>query len=249
MSDGFLAPPPHLAYPRLGAARRRILQGAAERIPQASLAAQARALGLWDGRQPMPGDEAQNALLMDLCVFDPVGGHTRALDRQAKADEPAPGTEDAVMLAALLAARFGLWRVLGPHPQGGARLLAMAEPDGVALRVMDRGLVQAAPGSGLAARVAEPAGAGFALLCGAIAPCDTRVLQRLLTEAPASRDPVVPSPMVAGDAEVMERLLALPATRQRVAALATAPGLAARAYRAAIDIGLMGPVPGRTPPG
>ena len=86
------------------------------------------------------------------------------------------------------------------------------------------------------------------MTCGAIAPCDTRVLQRLLLDiAPERNAPVMPSLPAAGDAAALDRLLAQPATRQRVAALQQARGLAARAYRAAIDLGLLGPVPGRTP--
>lgn len=240
-----MSEPPLLLHPRLAAARQRILTGAARRIPQASVASQARALGLWDGRQALPGDEAQFALLMDLGVFEPAGGHGPALERQARAEPPAPGSDDALMLAALRAARFGLWRALGPHPEGGARLAAMA--DGAEAWVMDTGLPQIAPGAGLAIRLAWPEGAGFALTCGAIAPCDTRVLQQLLLALEPQRGPVLPSLPAAGDAAVMDRLLAQPATRGRLAALVAAPGLAPRAWRAAIDLGLMGPVPGRTP--
>jgi hypothetical protein len=184
---------------------------------------------------------------MDLGVFDPVGEHSPALDRLARAAQPAPGSDDAAMLAALRASRFGLWRVLGPHGEGGARLLPMGG-DGEEIQVMDTGLPQALPGAGVAVRLAFPDGLGFALTCGAIAPCDTRVLQRLLLDLPAERDaPVIPSLPSAGDTTVMDRLLAQPATRSRLAALQQGKGLAARAYRAALDLGLMGPVPGRTP--
>ena len=238
---------PAVAHQRLSAARQRLLAGAANRIPLVSVASQARALGLWDGKRAAPGDEAQFALLMDLGVFDPAGEHSPAIDRVARAANPDPGSDDAVMLAALQASRFGLWRVAGLHGEGGARLVPMAG-EGGEIRVMDTGLVQAAPGSGIAVRLAFPDGLGFALTCGAIAPCDTRVLQRLLLDlAPEKNAPVVPSLPAQGDAAVLDRLLAQPATRSRLAALQGAKGLAARAYRAAIDLGLMGPVPGRTP--
>jgi hypothetical protein len=246
---------PPLSYQRLAAARQRILTGASQRIPAVSLASQARALSLWDGRQPRAGDEAQFALLMDLAVFDPVGGHTRALDRQARADEPAPGTEDAIMLAALQGARFGLWRALGPHPEGGGWVAPMLiEPlppsdpmPGQAFQVMDSGLPKIAPGAGFAGRLAWPEGAGFAMTCGALAACDTRVLQVILLGLPARRDAVMPSLPAAEDSAVMDRMLSQPATRRRLAALQDGAGIAAQVYRAAIDLGLMGPVPGRAP--
>lgn len=252
MSEALPAPSlaacaPAVAHQRLAAARQRLLAGAANRIPLASVASQARALGLWDGKRAVPGDEAQFALLMDLGVFDPIGDHSPAIERVARAAHPDAGTDDAVMLAALQAARFGFWRVLGPHGEGGARLIPMAG-EGGEIRVMDTGLPQAMPGAGVAVRLAFPEGVGFALTCGAIAPCDTRVLQRLLLDLPVEKDaPVIPSLPSTGDGAVMDRLLAQPATRTRLGTLQQGRGIAARAYRAALDLGLMGPVPGRTP--
>jgi hypothetical protein len=248
VTDGTPPPPPR--YEALAAARQRILSAAANRIPLVSVAGQARALGLWDGRRAAPGDEAQLALLLDLGVLDPVGGHTRGLDRQAKAAPPEPDGDDARVLAALREARFGLWRILGPHPEGGARLapLAAAPGDGEGeVQVMDRGLVQAPPGAFAAARLMRPAGAAFAMTCGAVCALDARVVERLLLDVAPGRGPVLPGPPAADDAAAMARLLAAPAARLRLAALGQEPGFAARAYRHAIDLGLMGPVPGRTP--
>jgi hypothetical protein len=58
---------------------------------------------------------------------------------------------------------------------------------------------------------------------------------------------VVPRHPASDDAEAVERLLAEPAARLRLKELPRQPGFAARAYRAAIDSGLLGPVPGRMP--
>lgn len=249
MSD-LAAIPPAVLYQRLSAARQRILAGAANRIPLVSVAAQARALGLWDGKRATPGDEAQFALLMDLGVLDPVGEHGAAIDRQARAAPPEPGSDDAAVLAALQAARFGLWRVLGPHPEGGARLLPLGGA-GAAEETwaMDTGLPQALPGAGVAVRLMRPEGAPFAMTCGAIAPCDARVLERLLLDIAPPREPVpvLPSLPAPDDAAQADALLAHAAARMRLADLLRRKGTAARAYRHAIDLGLLGPVPGRTP--
>ncbi|WP_135469916.1 hypothetical protein [Crenalkalicoccus roseus] len=238
------APSPRLRYQRLAAARGRLLSAAAGRVPRASLAQQARTLALWDGRQATPGDEAQHALLLDLGVLDPVGGHLSGLERQARAAPPEPGSDEAAMLEALRRARFGLWRVLGPHPEGGARLAPLEE--GEEVWVMDGFLGAAPAGALVAARLAWPA--EFAMTCGVVAAADARLLERLLLDLPPQRGPVLPSRPAAGDAEAVAALLALPAARQRLRALLAEPGLAARTYRHALDLGLMGPVPGRTPP-
>ena len=236
--------PPALRYQSLAAARQRILSAAAMRVPLVSIAQQARALSIWNGKAVAPGDEMQLAMAFDLGVLDPLGGHRRGLDRQAQAAPPEPGSEDAVMLAALQRPRFGLWRMLGPHPEGGARLAPL--PEGEEVWVMDRYLAAAAPGAIFAARLVQPA--EFAMTCGVVAPLDARALERLLLDAPPSRGPVLPGRPALEDAAAVDALLAEPAARLRLKALLAQPGFAAKAYRHAIDLGLVGPVPGRTPP-
>jgi hypothetical protein len=231
---------------RYAEARGRILTAAARRVPLASIAQQARALSLWDGKRVVPGDEMQLALVLDLGVLDPLGGHARGIDRQAKAEPPAPGSDDARMLAALQGARFGLHRVLGPHVEGGAA--AEGFPDGAPIRVHDNFLGRQPPGRLFAARLAWPE-EDLAMTCGAVAPIDSRVLERLLLGLPPTRGPVVPRlPAPDDDVAAVAELLEEPAARARLAELPRRPGFAALVYRAAIDLGLLGPVPGRGPP-
>ncbi len=232
-------------YRRYAEPRGRILTAAARRIPLASLAQQARALSLWDGKQVTPGDELQLALVLDLGVLDPLGGHGRGIDRQAKAEPPVAGSDDARMLTALQEAGFNLYRLHGPHPAGGAA--AEPFPDGPRIALMDRFLGSRPPGTLVGARIAWPED-DLAMTCGAVVPLDSRVLERLLLGTPPQRGPVTPRPPTPDDHLAMARLLAEPAARLRLATLPRTPGFAALAYRAAVDLGLLGPVPGRTPP-
>ena len=158
-------------------ARGRILTAAARRVPLASIAQQARALSLWDGKRVVPGDEMQLALVLDLGVLDPLGGHARGIDRQAKAEPPEPGSDDARMLAALQGAAFGLYRLRGPHPEGGAAAEGLA--DGQPVRIHDNSLGQRPPGTLFGARLAWPE-EDLAMGCGAMVSLDSRVLERLL---------------------------------------------------------------------
>ncbi len=230
---------------RYAEARGRILTAAARRVPLASIAQQARALSLWDGKRVVPGDELQLALVLDLGVLDPLGGHGRGIDRQAKADPPESGSDEARMLAALREAAFGLYRLRGPHPEGGAA--AENFPDGGPVHIRDDFLGRQPPGRLFGARLAWPE-EGLAMTCGAVVPLDSRVLERLLLGLPPARGPVAPRlPAPEEDAAAVAELLEEPGARGRLAALPRTPGFAALAYRAAIDLGLLGPVPGRGP--
>jgi hypothetical protein len=192
-----------------------------------------------------PADELQLALVLDLGVLDPLGGHGRGIDRQAKAELPEPGSDDARMLAALRDAKFGLYRLRGPHPEGGAA--AEAFPDGGPVHIHDGFLGRQPPGRLFGVRLAWPED-GLAMTCGAVVPLDSRVLERLLLGLPPARGPVSPRlPSPEEDEAAVAELLDDPAARARLSKLPRTPGFAALAYRAAIDLGLLGPVPGRTP--
>lgn len=236
---------PAARYTRYAAIRRSLLTAASQRIPLASVASQARALSFWDGKQVRPADEMQLAAVFDLGVLDPVGDHHRAIERQARAEPPAPGSPEARMLAALETARFGLFRILGPRVEGG--VAAEHFPDGTPLVIWDNHLARnRAPGALVGLRLAWPE-EDLAMTCGTAISLDSRALERLLLGTAPQRGPVVPSLPLAEDGSALERLLAEPAARLRLAALASAPGFAVKVYRTAIDLGLMGPVLGRTP--
>jgi hypothetical protein len=226
------------------ALRAPLLTAASKRVPLASLAQQARALSLWDGKQVVPADEMQFAIVFDLGVLDPVGEHGRGIDRQARAEPPPPGSPEAKLLAALQVARFGLFTLHGPDPLGGVK--AAGFPDGAPLRITDQFLGAAPPGILVGLRLVQPE-ADIALTCGTTVQVDSRLLERLLNDVPPERGPVFPGPPAPDDAVAIARLMAEPAARLRLADLQRQPGFAARVYRTAIDLGLLGPVQGRTP--
>jgi hypothetical protein len=173
LSGAAPAEPAASRYRRYAGLRTRIMTAAARRVRLASLAQQARALSLWDGRQVVPGDELQLAMVLDLGVLDPVGEHGRGIDRQAKAEPAAEGSEEARLLAALGRAELGLYRLLGPDPEGGAA--AERLPDGERLRIWDSYLGLRPPGSIAGIRLAWP-DEDLAMTCGVVAPLDARVL-------------------------------------------------------------------------
>ncbi|MCO6417599.1 hypothetical protein JYK14_15725 [Siccirubricoccus sp. KC 17139] len=237
--------PASARYLRYRGLRGEILNAAAKRVPLASIAQQARALSLWDGKAVAPGEEAQLAAVFDLGVLDPLGEHGRGIDRQAKAAPPAEGGDEARMLAALQSARFGIFRLVGPEAAGGAAVERL--PDGERLVIWDSFLAgRTPPGRIFGARLAWP-DPDLAMTCGVLAPLDGWVLRQLLAGAVPERGPVVPRQLRVDDLAEIDSILAEPRAREVLAALLEKPGFAARLYRAAIDRGLMGPVPGRMP--
>ncbi len=230
-------------YADYAQARGVLLNAAANRIPLASLAAQARALHLWRHNRVEPGSEAQMACVMDLGVFAPVGEHKPALQRVlGAAIPPPPGSADAAMLDAFTRARFGLYRMGAPDPRGGITLHDLC--DGQEVWLMDSHLAQhGVPGMLVAARLAWPE--AFAMTCGVLCPMDVRVLLHIMENRPPSQGPVGAFIQPQPHEPLVDRLLEEAAAPARLAELARDPLLAALTYRAAIDLGLFGPVPGR----
>ncbi|MBS7790228.1 hypothetical protein KTR66_09485 [Roseococcus sp. SDR] len=218
-------------YEAYRAIRERILSAAAGRIPQANAASQARALGVWHHKEVRVGNEAQFQLVLDLAVFGPVGGHSRALDREAKAGDYPDGSEEARILAALSRAHFTLFRVGATHPEGGV----MAEDllRGTALHIQDQMLArEEAQGVAFAGRLMRLE--GFEMTCGALAPVTDEVVESLLGR-PAPVQPIprflpMLTPLVPEDVAVLR-------------AAAAAEDFPARVYRTALEHGLLGPLP------
>ena len=230
-------------YADYAEARAVLLNAAAKRIPLVSLAAQARALHLWRHNQVEPGSEAQLACVLDLGVFSPVGGHKPALQRVLHAAiPPPPGSADAAMLDAFTRARFSLFRMGEGDPRGGIALHDLCT--GEEFWVMDRHLAQTGiPGTLVGARLVRPE--EFALTCGVLCPVDVRVLLHVMENRAPSPGPVGALIEPRPNEPLVDRLLEEAAAPARLAELASDPLLAANTYRAALDLGLMGPVPGR----
>ena len=234
---------PESRYADYAEARGVLLNAAAKRIPIASLSAQARALLLWRHNRVEPGSEAQLACVMDLGVFSPVGGHKPALQRVlGAAIPPPPGSADAAMLDAFTRARFSIFRMGERHPRGGITLHDLCRGEDV--WVMDAHLeANAVPGMLVGARLAWPE--DFAMTCGVLCPVDVRVLVHVMENRMPSDGPVAALIQPQPFEPLVDRLLEEAAAPARLAELGQDPLLPAYTYRAAIDLGLFGPVPGR----
>jgi hypothetical protein len=219
----------HDAY---AAARERFLTSAMRRIPEASMASQARALGLWRHNRLHARFEPQALLAVDLAVFRPVGGHSRAIEREARAIRPAEGSEEARVLAGLLRAEFTLFRILASAPEGG-RAEAEDMLRGHRFTLRDRRLGQdGTQGVGLAGHLMPID--GEMMTCGVVAPLTDAVIETLLGRvAPVEETPRILPPLTPLSPEDAAALRAASA----------APDFPARVYATVLDHQVMGPRP------
>jgi hypothetical protein len=219
-----------VSYDSLSAARSRVLTSASKRIPAASAASNARALGLWHKGEVRVANDAQFALFLDLAVFEPVGGHTPALEREIKAG--GHEGEDALVLDALRQARFHLFRIEGPHPEGGVICRDLLE--GAGFRLDDRALARPEMlHRGFAGRLMDMG--GVAMSCGALAALSDAVLGEMLGRFAAAE----PSPP-----ELPPLSLPSPEDVAALKAASHAEDFVPRLYRASLRHGMMGNLPG-----
>lgn len=222
-----------MSYEAYAAARAAILTGASKRIPAASAASQARALGLWDGKSPAVASDAQLGLLLDLGVFDPVAGHSPALEREARMNPPTPGSEAERVLRGLEQTRITLFRIAGPHDQGGVWVDDLLR--GMPVHLWDAGLARPGQeGVGYGGRLMPID--GYEMTCGVLAPLSDGILDALLGYPQLDGPPPTAMPLLTPpDAEMLVALRSLASKADFLLSL----------YREALRSGLMGEPPRR----
>ncbi len=177
----------------------------------------ARRLDLTEGKAIVLENDNEMTLPEDLAIYLPRPGRTHPLERYARVARFAPGSDEAIVLAAMRRARFSLWRVEQRHPTTGLILrdLLRGEETWLVDQAMEK---NAPPGVEMAARLLQPE--SFAMTARIIVPLLPdlmtlpEVMEEVFTRAPALR-------------------------RLRGAALAGDPRFAIGFYRAAVATGAM----------
>ena len=107
-------------YRRYRDLRMDIQTAALESIPHSSFLAHAKRIGLSDGKVLFTDDIVELSLAFDLAVYTASAGRTRAIDRCARRRLPASKPDEALVLEALQASRFSIFRTIGRcEPAGG----------------------------------------------------------------------------------------------------------------------------------
>src|SRR4051812_21086033 len=174
----------------------------------------ARRLDLTKGKAVVLENDNEMTLPEDLAIDLPRLGRSHPLDRYARV---APGSDEAIVLAAMRRARFSLWRIERRHPTTDLILRDLLRGEEIWLvdEAMER---NAPPGVQMAARLLQPE--NFAMTARIIVP----ILPDLMT---------VPELMNG----VFTRAPAL--RRLQGDVLAADPRLAIGIYRAAVATGTM----------
>jgi hypothetical protein len=177
----------------------------------------ARRIDLTQGNTVVSDSEYEIALAEDLAIYLARLGRSHPLDRYARAAGFAPGSDEAIVLAAMRHARFSLWRVERHHETTGLVLRDLLREEEIGL--IDEAMAKnARPGREMAARLVQPD--RFAMTARVIVPINPALMTRpelmeeVFTRAPALRSP-------------------------RGKALAEDPRFAIGIYRAAVATGAM----------
>ena len=199
-------------YRRYRDLRTDIQTAALENVPRSSFLAQAKRIGLSDGKVLFADDDVELTLVFDLAIHTAKAGRTRAIDRYARMHPGAPDQDEALVLKGLQAARFSIFRVTDRYEPAG--LLVTDLLRGFELWLLDEGLEQSAtPGSVFAMRVAPVE--DFVMTCGVIVPVGDLIF------------------------DAIDDFLIDCATDAERAALVDDPRFAASLYRLAVELGLM----------
>jgi hypothetical protein len=150
----------------------------------------ARRLDLTEGKAIVLENDNEMTLPEDLAIYLPRPGRSHPLERYARVARFAPGSDEAIVLAAMRRARFSLWRVERRHPTTGLILrdLLRGEETWLVDEAMEK---NAPPGVEMAARLLQPE--SFAMTARIIVPLLPdlmtlpEVMEEVFTRAPALR--------------------------------------------------------------
>lgn len=146
-------------------------------LSQSALVEQARQLGLAMGKTLVAESMDELTLAFDLAIHAARPGHSRAIDRYARAAQLQPGSDEFVALEAMRRARFSVWRVERRHEVAGLIVQDLLRQGEAWL--VDEALEQSAP-EGMTMRLGTPD--EFAMTCGIIVPVDRDVMEEVLDE-------------------------------------------------------------------
>jgi hypothetical protein len=166
-------------YRHLRAIATRHHSEALEFLSRSAILEQARHLGLTVGKTLVAESIDEMTLAFDLAIHTARPGHSRAIDRYARAAQLQPGSDESVVLEAMRQARFSVWRVERRHEAAGLVVQDLLRQDEAWL--VDEALEQSAPeGVAVAMRLCTPD--AFAMTSGIIVPVDREMMEEVLDQ-------------------------------------------------------------------
>jgi hypothetical protein len=144
----------------------------------------AKRLGLTEGKKVVLESEHEMTLAEDLATYQPKLGRSHPLDRYARAAQFSPGSDEALVLAAMRHARFSVWRVERRHETAGLILRDVMR--GEEIWLVDETMEKNPPlGVEIAGRLLRPE--GFAMTARIVVPVNRDLLKEVFDRTPAVR--------------------------------------------------------------
>ena len=144
----------------------------------------AKRLGLTEGKKVVLASEHEMTLAEDLATYLPKLGRSHPLDRYARTAQFSPGSDEALVLAAMRHARFSVWRVERRHETAGLILRDVMRGEQVWL--VDETMEKNPPlGARIAGRLLRPE--GFAMTARIVVPVNLDLLKEVSDKTPAVR--------------------------------------------------------------
>jgi hypothetical protein len=166
-------------YRHLRAIATRHHSEALKFLSRSAILEQARHLGLAAGKTLVAESIDEMTLAFDLAIHTARPGHSRAIDRYARAAQFQPGSDELSALEAMRQARFSVWRVERRHEAAGLMVQDLLRQDEAWL--VDEALEQSAPeGVAMAMRLCTPD--AFAMTSGIIVPVDREMMEEVLDQ-------------------------------------------------------------------
>jgi hypothetical protein len=164
-------------YRRYSDFRKHIQSAALGNVSQSSFLAYAKRIGLSDGKVLLVADDSELTLVYDLALYAAQPGRTRAIDRCARKRLTAAQPDEALVLQALQASRFSIFRVIGRCEPAGVLLEDLMR--GGTIPLLDEGMERSArPDDVFAMRVAPIE--DFVITCGAAVPMAFETFEEII---------------------------------------------------------------------
>jgi hypothetical protein len=151
-------------------------------LPREALKECGMRLGIWHHDTLVFGSEDETCILMDHCIYDYRWDGRNVIERYVAETPPQPGTDEKVLLDAMLEAHYSLFEIEQVHRGVGVRVRDLIR-DGGERFLVDISMSQTVwPSRLLATRIKTPAGEGYSMTTGAALPVDEPEAERILRE-------------------------------------------------------------------
>ena len=150
-------------------------------ITKDAIISQARRLELAQGKMLVLDSMDDLNLVFDLLIYTAPKDRSRAIDRYARSAQPAPDTDEALVLEAMRQARFAIITRAGRHPVAGLLVKDLFRGDDYWL--VDEALESSLPDEAMLATRLYSLD-GFTVTAGVVVPLDMELIEDAIVETP-----------------------------------------------------------------